>query len=121
MKNKVMFAMVLICLSASAAQAMDAESFYAKALTLKKQGMSAMFSKDLKPVMSEFQNAAKSVKAENDKAKVAGNPIYCAPAKPQKMTTDQFLAEFGKIPQSRRQQMTVRQAWREIVIRKYPC
>jgi hypothetical protein len=72
-------------------------------------------------VMSEFKAAATSVKTENDAAKAKGNPIYCAPAKPKKMTAEQLLAEFGSIPTSRRKSQTVKAAWREIVVRKYPC
>lgn len=107
--------------SATASFAMDAETFYNKGLSLQKKGMAAMFSSDLKVVMSEFKGAATSVKAENDAAKAKGNPIYCAPAKPQKMTADQLLGEFGKIPAARRKSQTVKAAWREIVVRKYPC
>jgi hypothetical protein len=108
-------------LSTSAAFAMDADTFYTKGLALQKRGMAAMFSSDLKVVMSELKAAATSVKAENDTAKANGAPIYCAPAKPQKMSPEQLLAEFGKIPAARRKTQTVRAAWREIAIRKYPC
>jgi hypothetical protein len=108
-------------LCTSATYAMDAETFYNKGLALQKKGMAAMFSSDLKIVMSEFKAAATSVKTENDAAKAKGNPIYCAPAKPKKMTAEQLLAEFGSIPTSRRKSQTVKAAWREIVVRKYPC
>jgi hypothetical protein len=37
------------------------------------------------------------------------------------MNAEQALTEFGKIPQQRRKAMTVRQAWRDILIRKFPC
>jgi hypothetical protein len=121
MKIKILATVFVALSAAGVANANNAESFYVKAVALEKKGMAAMFSKDLKPVMNEFQSAAKAVKAENDAAKAAGKPIYCAPAKPQKMSASQLLGEFGKIPQARRQQLTVRQAWREILIRRYPC
>ncbi len=120
MQLKLWIAVAAIPLSSTMACAMDAESFYIKGLALQKKGMAAMFSSDLKPVVSEFETAAKSVKAENDGAKAAGNPIYCAPKK-TKMSPDQLLAEFGKIPMSHRKAITVKAAWREIVVRKYPC
>jgi hypothetical protein len=118
---KYWVATTVILFSATAASAMDADTFYAKGLALQKKGMAAIFSSDLKIVMSEFKAAAISVKAENDTAKAAGNPVYCAPAKPQKMSADQLLAEFARIPASRRKIQSVKAAWREIVIRKYPC
>ncbi|MEP7349648.1 MAG: hypothetical protein ABI668_06805 [Sphingorhabdus sp.] len=99
---------------------MDAETFYMKAVALKKRGMGAMFSKDIKPMMTVFKMAADSVKAENEQARATGLPLFCAPAK-YRLTADQFLTEFGNIPQTRRKAQTVRDAWREIVIRRFPC
>lgn len=120
MKLKLLFAGGALTLCAVPAHAMDAETFYIKAVALKKKGIGAMFAKDLKPMAQHFETAANSVKAENEKAKAAGAPLYCAPKK-YRLTADQFLAEFGRIPQERRRKQTVREAWREIVIRRFPC
>lgn len=120
MKYKMFVAFGALSVCAVPAYAMDAETFYVKAVALKKKGMGAMFSKDLKPMMRHFETAANSVKAENEKAKAEGSPLYCAPKK-YRLTADQFLAEFGNIPQQRRRTQTVREAWREIVIRRFPC
>jgi hypothetical protein len=108
----------LLC--AVPAQAMDAETFYVKALALKKKGMGAIFSKEIKPMAQLFQAAAASVKAENEQAHAAGRPLFCAPKK-YRMTAEQFLESFASIPQERRRIQTVRDAWREIVIRRFPC
>lgn len=120
MKLKLFFASSAMLLCSTAAHAMDAEAFYLKAVELKKRGMSAVFSKELKPMVTVFKAAADSVKAENEKARADGSPLFCAPKK-YRLTADQFLTEFGKIPQERRRSQTVRQAWREIVIRRFPC
>jgi hypothetical protein len=120
MKLKLLFAGGALLLCATSVSAMDAETFYVKAIALKKKGMAAMFSKDLKPMVNLFETAANSVKAENERAKSAGSPLYCAPKK-YRLTADQFLSEFSKIPQERRRAQTVREAWREIVIRRFPC
>jgi hypothetical protein len=120
MKYKLLFAGGALSLCAVPVQAMDAETFYIKAVALKKKGMAAMFSKDLKPMVRLFENAADSVKAENEQARASGAPLFCAPKK-YRLTADQFLAEFGKIPPERRRTQTVREAWREIVIRRFPC
>ena len=121
MLTKYWAAAIALTLGSTALHAMDADTFYNKGLALQKRGMTAVFSSDLKVVMNEFQAAAKAVKADNVVAKAAGQPIYCAPAKGRKMSSDQLLAEFGQIPASRRKTQTVKAAWREILVRKYPC
>jgi hypothetical protein len=120
MKWKLLLAASILLLCPAMAQAMDAETFYVKAVALKKKGMAAAFAKDLKPMMTLFRSAADSVKAENLKAKAEGAPLFCPPAK-YRLTPDQFISEFAKIPQERRRTQTVRAAWREIVIRRFPC
>jgi hypothetical protein len=120
MNCRIFLAGGLLSLCAVPAYAMDAETFYVKAVALKKKGMGMMFSKDLRPMARLFETAADSVKAENERAKAAGAPLYCAPKK-YRLTADQFIAEFGQIPQERRRKQTVREAWREIVIRRFPC
>jgi hypothetical protein len=120
MKLKLLLASSALLFCAVSAQAMDAETFFVKAVALQQKGMKAVFSKDLKPMVRIFKSAADSVKAENEAARAAGNPLFCAPKK-YRLTADQFLSEFGKIPQERRRTQTVREAWREIVIRRFPC
>lgn len=120
MKLKLLLASGALALCATSAQAMDAETFYVKAVALKKRGMGAMLSKDLRPMMTVFKAAADSVKAENERARASGDALFCAPVK-YRLTAEQFLAEFGNIPQTRRRTQTVREAWREIVIRRFPC
>lgn len=100
--------------------AMDAETFFVKAVALKKKGMGAVFAHDLKPMIRIFEAAANSVKAENEAARATGSPLFCAPKK-YRLTADQFIGEFGRIPKERRQIQSVRDAWREIVIRRFPC
>ncbi len=108
----------LLC--AVPANAMDAETFLVKALALHKKGMGAVFAKDLKPMIRVFEEAAKSVKAENEAARTAGSPLFCAPKK-YRLNAEQFISEFSRIPKERRQTQSVRDAWREIVIRRFPC
>lgn len=105
---------------AAPANAMDAETFFVKAVALQKRGMGAVFAKDLKPMIRIFESAANSVKAENEAARATGSPLFCAPKK-YRLSADQFIGEFSRIPKERRQTQTVREAWREIVIRRFPC
>jgi hypothetical protein len=119
MRLKVMIGIGAVFI-ASAANAMTAETFYVKASALQRQGISAMFSSDFSVLKSEMEKAVKSVKAENAAAKAKGRPLYCAPEKVA-IKSDEVITEFGKIPKERRKKLTVRGAWREIAIRKYPC
>jgi hypothetical protein len=119
MRAKLLLAFVLLS-TAISANAMSAQTFYAKALVLQRQGYTAIFSSDYHALKAEIEVAAKSVKAENDAAKAKGKALYCPPAK-VKIDADKVIREFGAIPVSRRKQITVRAAWREIAIRKYPC
>ena len=119
MRTKLIPTLSLIML-ATAANAMTANTFYYKATALKKQGFTAMFSSDYQLLKSEMQVAVKSVKAENTTAAASGKPLYCAPAKLE-IDSNEVISAFGAIPEKRRKKMTVRAAWREIAIRKYPC
>jgi hypothetical protein len=119
MKYAVLVVMGAV-LCAFPANAMDAETFFVKAVALRKKGMGAVFAKDLKPMIRVFEEAAKSVKAENEAARAAGAPLFCAPKK-YRLNAEQFIEEFSQIPKERRQAQSVRDAWREIVIRRFPC
>ena len=117
------FALLLatgVLLTSIPANAMGAETFFIKAVALKKKGMGAVFAKDLKPMMRVFKAAAEAVKAENDVARAIGQPLFCAPKK-YRLTADQLISEFSRIPKERRQIQSVRDAWREIAIRRFPC
>lgn len=120
MKITIIAGAILFACIPSAASAMDAHTFFTKGSALKKKGIGAMFSKEVKPLMAVMKTAGQNIKAENAKAKAAGSPLYCPPSK-SKMDSDEVLAEFGRIPASRRQTISVQQAWREILIRRFPC
>ena len=111
----------LTAMMPTAACAMDAQSFYTSGLALKKKGpAAALISPELQPLLAEVRLATKTVKAENGKAKLSGKPLFCVPEK-NAMTPDELLTEFGRIPKPRRTKISVTQALREILIRKYPC
>lgn len=120
MKMRMICLGLLTAVISGPAWAMDAETFYVKASALNKKGPAALLSADLQPVMAEMKAAGTAVRAENEKAKAAGNPLYCVP-KNTKMGSDEALRAFGSIPAQRRRTLTVRQAWREALIKRFPC
>lgn len=98
----------------------NAQAFYAKALAMKKKGPMALFSGELKPMKAQLMDAGTRVRAENQAAKQRGAPLYCPPA--QVKADVNFVRDgLAGIPQSRRQQSTLTQAWREILIARFPC
>ena len=123
--------MRLTCLAALAAVAfacpalaapgdVNAQAFYAKALALKKKGPMALFCGDIKPMKAQMMDAGTRVRAENLAAKQRGAPLYCPPAK-VKADVGFVLDGLASIPQDRRQQLTLTEAWRQILIAKFPC
>ncbi len=119
LKPSLLIATPLLLLSGMAA-AMDAHSFYVRGSALKRQGVTAVLTNEYQRLKVEAESADKTVRAENARATARGAPLFCAPAKVE-MNADQLLAEFRRIPEKRRRAISVRQAWREIAIRKYPC
>lgn len=119
MKIRYLAALPLLFV-AGAASAMTAHSFYVRGTALKNQGVAALLTSEYRILRAEAEAANTSVKAENERAKANGRALFCAPAKVE-INADQLLAEFRKIPETRRRAISVRQAWREIAIRKYPC
>lgn len=107
----------------AAAGDMNAETFYTQGMAVKDKGMAALLDKRTKPLISAMKDAGKRVKAENDLATKRGSPLYCVPAAAKKkgMNVDMVFAELGTIPQSQRKTLSVVNAWRKILIRKYPC
>ena len=101
----------------------DAESFYVEATRLHAKGMAAMFDKRTKPVMAQMRDAGETVKAENEAATRAGRPVYCVPAAARKkgIDADFIVDRLGRIPRAQRQRMTLKQAWRSVLVREYPC
>lgn len=120
MKNRMLVATAALLFGATAADAMTAHNFYVKAVALNQMGPAALLTDDFQRLSSEMKSASKALKAENEIAKSKGKALYCAPEKID-MTPNQLLAEFARIPTPRRKTITVRQAWREIAMRKYPC
>lgn len=101
----------------------NAHSFYVDAQALMKKGVRAMFDKRTKPMMAQMKDAGESVKAENEAGTAKGQPLYCVPeAARKKGVGPQFIVDrLGAIPQAQRERMSLKQAWRAILIREYPC
>ncbi|WP_198024117.1 hypothetical protein [Sphingorhabdus lutea] len=102
------------------AASMNAEVFYVKAVALKKKGVGAILSKDMDILKGEMNNVRTNLRAENEKAKKTGKPLYCPP-KNSSMSSDQLISELSAAGQTKRKQMTMHAFMRDYMVRKYPC
>ena len=119
--KKWMLVALLVALPA-AAQAMDVATFLTKADGLKKKGMMALFSSDLKPLKAEIQNQSEALRQERIAAKAAGRPqAYCPPGDRGSLNSDELLAAFHTIPAAQQPRVEVKDALRALLARKYPC
>lgn len=112
-----------IAAAPASAGSVNADTFYRMASELTGKGMAAMFDKRTKPAMNQMKAAATAVKAENEAASKRGAPIYCVPenARKKDMQPKDIVSKLGAIPAQRRKSMTLTKAWREVLVRDYPC
>lgn len=101
----------------------NAHTFYVSAKSLLAKGMGAMFDSRRKPMTAQFRDASLAVKAQNDAATAKGVPIYCvSEAQRKKGVSVNFIVDqLGALPEAQRRAMTLKDAWRTILVRNYPC
>lgn len=107
----------------AAAQQMNAEEFYQRALKLKKKGPMALFQrKEINALLEEVKGAGAAVKDRRlADEKEKGRGAYCPPKDKRGMTSDEYLAGLGSIPQSDRKRMTMTEAVTRMLATKFPC
>jgi hypothetical protein len=109
-------------ISAVVAQNMPLPQFLAKAAALEKKGALALFSSDMGLLKKEIRSSAGALRNERIAAQRAGRkPAYCPPAKPEALGVSDILGHFRSIPADRRARMTTRDAFRSLLVTKYPC
>lgn len=106
--------------TAAAPGDVSAHEFYTNALALKKKGVLAMVSGKLPAAKSQFKDAMTRVRDDNLAAKARGTPKYCPPEKGS-ITVDGLLGGLAAIPEPRRRTISLTDAWREILVSRYPC
>ena len=108
--------------AAASAQSMNAETFYQKAMGLKKKGPLALFSGDIKVLMREGQGAGKAAGMARKAALKAGTrPRYCPPSEVRGMGQSEYMDRLARIPQAERRRIDMTEATNRIMGGKYPC
>jgi len=123
MFNSRIAALILLSLSgAAAAQSMNADAFYKRAVALKAKGPLALVSGDLKPMMREANATGLHVRSARLATLKAGKqPRYCPPEGAKRMGPEEFIAALGKIPAAERSRIDLSEAMTRILARKFPC
>jgi len=122
--RKIAFVLLIALapVTAANAQNMPLNQFLAKATALEKKGPMALFSSDMGLLKKEMQASGKELRAERLAAKAAGRaPAFCPPEKGVEMDAKEILSHFRSIPQAQRNRMRVKDAFRSLMVRKYPC
>jgi hypothetical protein len=106
-----------------AAQSMNAEVFYQRAMKLKAKGAAAVFSMgEIKKLAAEGRAAGQRARDARLAAVAAGRPArYCPPEGPQQMSSSEFMSRLAAIPQGDRRQIDMTEAMMRILIVKFPC
>ena len=127
MPNKVtlatMFLLAAPTLALAAPGDMSVATFIAKGEALQKKGMLAMMSSDMKLLQAEMQGASAYYRARLAADQQAGRPRHsCPPPKGQaKMDSAEIMAHMKSYPVDRRALMPVKQAFADLMAKKYPC
>jgi hypothetical protein len=100
------------------AQNMPVSTFLAKADALAAKGMMAMFSSDVTALKSEIQMASAAYRTNP----ASRAPRSCPPPQGQaKISSDEIIAAFRTMPPAQRTTISVKMAFTELMIRRYPC
>ncbi len=116
-----------MCLATQAgpalAQHMNADSFYQRAVALKKKGALAMFSAgEVRALMKEVKAAGTLVKQTRIAAeKAGGKGRYCPPKGSKRMSSDEYLKVLGAMPVAERKSIDLAEATTRMMEKKFPC
>ena len=121
-KTALFMLLALAPVTAASAQNMPLNQFLVKAAALEKKGPLALLSSDMGRLKKEIQNSAKAVRAERLAAKAAGKKqAFCPPEKGASLNSSEVLSHFRSIPPAQRDRMRTRDAWRSLMVRRFPC
>ncbi|QIL03162.1 hypothetical protein G7078_10490 [Sphingomonas sinipercae] len=106
----------------ASAQSMRADIFLQKADALAAKGPLALLSGDMGKLKAEMRGSAEQLRAERLAAVKAGQkPVYCPPAQQGNLGVSEILDHFRSIPVAERSRMTTKDAFKRLMMKKYPC
>jgi len=123
MRVKAAALAALIVLVPVSASAMSVAEFIAKGEVLKAKGMGAMFSPELKSIMTELKATGTSYRTDLEAARAAGRTdLGCPPPKGKgRMTQQEFTTAFAAVPLAERATTSVKTVFYRMMKTRYPC
>ena len=122
--KSALLAATLIALSpvAASAQSMTVDQFLTRANALKAKGVMALGSSDLKLLRNHMMAIAEDYRRDIEAARTSGkSPHSCPPPNGKtRLGSSELLAEFERIPPSRRG-VSTKAAFYDMMKRRYPC
>lgn len=119
--RKIVLTLVLGLGTAAPVQAaMTLAEFLPKANRLHAKGAMAVFSSDLKPVMTEMRAVGRDLKAESERRKAANLPRRSCPPEGTKLDSGELLAMLNAIPPADRG-MSVKDGLLRVMAARFPC
>lgn len=119
--TRMISAVLASVLVASSASAMTAGEFLTKAEALKKKGMFALMSSDVRLLSNQVRGDMGQLRAERlAKVKTGTKPDYCPPEK-SGLHSDELLNAFRAVPVAQRGTTSVKSVLFGLMKRKYPC
>lgn len=107
---------------AASAQSMNAGEFHRRANALKAKGPLAVFSGDIKVLMTEVKASAERSRVQRvATVKAGGKPRYCPPAGKQQLGSTEFMNRLEAIPATDRSRIDMTEATTRILAAKWPC
>lgn len=120
MRKMVVAGAVALFAAAPAASRMTLAEFLPKANALEAKGAMALFSRDLKPVMTEMKAVSAEMKAEAEQRRAAGLPKRACPPAGTKLDSGQMLAMLNAIPPAERG-VSVKDGFLRAMAARFPC
>lgn len=121
MAGAMMMAVLALPMAAQAQGLMTLDTFLEKADRLEARGPLALFSSDFRLLKGEVDEAFDAYKERLHADREAGRTPHSCPPAGDSVNSDQLLEHFRSYPESRRPNVTVRTAIRDMMARRYPC
>lgn len=116
------FAAAALMASPVAAQTMNAEAFYQRAVKLQKKGPLALFSKsEINALMREGQAAGKAAGAREKALRASGKRSFCGPDGKMRLSSDDLMGSLARMGAAERSRIDMTEAMHRAMAVKYPC
>lgn len=116
------FAAAVALAAPAAAQTMNAETFYQRAVKLQKKGPMALFNKpEINALMREGQAAGKAAGAREQALRAAGRRSYCGPEGKMRLSSDDLMGSLARMGAAERKRIDMTEAMHRTMAAKYPC